>query len=257
MKRPPRRLWLPLVVGLGAIVLWDTFVAWPFRVFVVFLHEISHGLAAVATGGRIVSIGLSFDEGGVCVTRGGSRFLILSAGYLGSLLWGALFLLLGARRRRAPGVVALIGLFTLVVTLVYVRTWFGFLYGLLAATALMLVASRLKAEASEILLTAIGVMSCLYAVWDIASDVLLRSIPCSDASALAGLTGIPAILWGLLWIAASIWVVVAVMRRLGVRRAPPPGCDRIGGRSPAARPRGEACGGGRRDEADRHPDRRR
>lgn len=214
MKGPPRRLWLPVLLGLAAIVLWNTWVAYPFRVFVVFLHEVSHGLAAVLTGGRIVSIGLSFDEGGVCVTQGGWRFVILSAGYFGSLLWGALFLLLGARRRRAPGVVALVGLFTLGVTLVYVRTWFGFAYGLLAAGALILVASKLKPEVSEILLASIGVMSCLYAVWDVASDVLLRSVPCSDASALAGITGVPAVIWGVLWTAASLWVIVAVLRRL-------------------------------------------
>ena len=47
------------------------------------------------TGGRIVAIGLSFDEGGVCQTRGGWPFVILNAGYLGSLFWGALP---GARR---------------------------------------------------------------------------------------------------------------------------------------------------------------
>ena len=200
--------------GLAAILLWNTFVAYPFRVFVVFLHEISHGLAAVLTGGELVSIGLSVHEGGVAVTRGGWRFLVLTAGYLGSLLFGALFLLLGARRRWAPGVIGLIGIFTLVITLVYVRTWFGFAYGLLAATTLIVFASKLKPEASEILLTAIGVMSCLYAVWDIASDVLLRSIPCSDASALADLTGVPAVIWGVLWIVTSLWVIVAVLRKL-------------------------------------------
>ena len=101
-KKLPRRLWLPLLLGLGAVLLWNTFVAYPFRVFVVFLHEISHGLAAVLTGGALESIGLSVNEGGVAVTRGGSRFLILTAGYLGSLLFGALFLLLGGRRRWAP-----------------------------------------------------------------------------------------------------------------------------------------------------------
>jgi hypothetical protein len=213
MKTPPRRLWLPVLLGLGAVVLWNTPIAYPFRVFVVFLHEISHGLAAVITGGRIVSIGLSPDEGGVCVTQGGWRFVILSAGYLGSLLWGALFLLLAARRRQAPGVVALIGLFTLVATLVYVRTAFGFFYGLAAAGVLLVVAGKLP-EAAEGLLAAIGVMSALYAVWDIASDVLLRSHPASDASALAALTGIPGVIWGLLWIAASLWVMAAVLRKL-------------------------------------------
>ena len=63
MKRPPNRILLPLALGVAAVLLWDTVVAYPFRVFVVLLHEISHGLAAVLTGGRIVSIGLSVDEG--------------------------------------------------------------------------------------------------------------------------------------------------------------------------------------------------
>jgi len=214
VKKPPRRLVLPLALGVVAVLLWDTFVAYPFRLFVVLLHEISHGLAAVLTGGRIVSIGLGFAEGGVCVTRGGSRFLVLNAGYLGSLLWGATFLVLGEKRRRARSVIGAIGAFTLVVTLVYVRTLFGLVYGSLAAVALIVVAARLKPVVSEVLLAALGVMSCLYAVWDVASDVLLRSHPDSDASALAALTGIPAVLWGAVWVVASVWVIVGVLRRL-------------------------------------------
>jgi hypothetical protein len=214
VRTPPRRLLLPLGLGLLAVLLWDTFVVYPFRLFVVFLHEISHGLAALATGGEIVSIGLSFDEGGVCLTRGGSRFLVLNAGYLGSLLWGAFFLVLGVRRRRAPTVIATVGLFALVVTLLYVRTWFGFFYGLAAGLALVTVASRLKPVVSEVLLATLGAMSCLYAVWDIASDVLLRTAAESDASALARLTGVPAVLWGLAWTALSLAVLAAVVRRL-------------------------------------------
>jgi hypothetical protein len=205
---------LPLVLAAVVLLLWDSFVVYPFRLFVVFLHEISHGLAAVLTGGRIVSIGLSFDEGGVCRTRGGSPFLILNAGYLGSLLWGAAFLILGERRTRARSVIALVGLFTVCVTLVYVRTLFGFGYGLVAGLTLLLVATRLRPGASELLLATIGATSALYAVWDVASDVLLRSSAESDASALARLTGVPAAFWGVFWIALSIAVVVYVIRRL-------------------------------------------
>jgi len=214
MKAPPRRLVLPL--GLAAVVLlvWDSFVVYPFRLFVVFLHEISHGLAAVATGGRIVSIGLSVDEGGVCLTRGGWPFLILNAGYVGSLMWGALFLLLGGRRTRARSVVGVIGALTLAVTLVYIRTWFGLLYGLAAAVLLLGVATRLRPAVSEFLLAALGATSCLYAIWDVASDVLLRHSGQSDAAALARLTGVPAVLWGVAWIALSIVVLAGVLRKL-------------------------------------------
>jgi hypothetical protein len=214
MKAPPRRLVLPLALAAAAMLLWGTFVVYPFRLFVVFLHEISHGLAAVATGGAIVSIGLSFDEGGVCLTRGGWPFLILNAGYLGSLLWGALFLLLGGRRTRARPVVAVLGAFTLAVTLVYVRTWFGFLYGLATGLVLLAVATKLKPAVAETLLAALGATSVLYAIWDVASDVLLRHSGQSDAAALARLTGVPAILWGAAWIALSTAVLVSVVRRL-------------------------------------------
>ena len=195
-------------------MLWDTFLVYPFRVFVVFVHEISHGLAAVLTGGAIESIGPSVDEGGVCRTRGGSPFLILNAGSLGSLLWGALFLVLGGRRTRARGVIAAIGVFTLVVTLLYVRTLFGFGYGLATGMALVAVASRLRPAVSELLLAAIGATSALYAVWDITTDVLLRHSGESDAAALAALTLVPAPVWGVLWIAVSLVVLVAVLRRL-------------------------------------------
>jgi len=213
VKTPPRRLVLPLAIAAATLLLWGTFVVYPFRLFVVFLHEISHGIAAVLTGGSIVSIGMS-DEGGVCLTRGGWRLLILNAGYLGSLLWGALFLLLGARRAWARSIVGAVGVFTLVVTLAYVRTWFGVLYGLAAGLVLIVVAARLKPALSETLLAAIGATSVLYAIWDVAADVLVVHSGQSDAAALARLTLVPAIVWGAAWIAISVVVLVQVVRRL-------------------------------------------
>ncbi len=210
----PRRLLLPLAIAAAVLVLWDSFAVYPFRIFVVFLHEISHGLAAVLTGGAIESIGLSVDEGGVCRTRGGWPFLILNAGYLGSLFWGATFLVLGERRTRSRSAIAAIGAFTLAATLLYVRTLFGFAYGLLAGSALLAVAAKLRPAVSEVLLAAIGATSALYAVWDIASDVLLRHSNQSDAAALAALTGIPAVVWGVAWMALSVGVLGYVIKRL-------------------------------------------
>jgi hypothetical protein len=46
--------------------------------------------------------------------------------------------------------------------------------------------------ASEVLLATIGATSALYAVWDVASDVLFRHSNESDAAALAQLTHVPA-----------------------------------------------------------------
>ena len=207
-----------VLVALTGLALFDTPIAYPLRLFVVFLHELSHGLAAVATGGAIIRIELSAAEGGLCVTRGGSRFLTLNAGYFGSLLWGALLLVLGARSRLDRPLVAALGVLTAGVTLLYVRSGFGFLYGLLAGLALLGASWWLPSSFSDLLLRVLGTLSCLYAVWDIGSDVLLRDLPESDANALGSLTGIPGVVWAVLWASASI-AVTALALRLAVRPA--------------------------------------
>ena len=214
-----RRLLLPLGLALLVYGFWSTIFVWPLRIFVVLLHEVSHGLAAVLTGGRIVSIELSPVEGGLCTTQGGWRFVVSSAGYLGSAVFGALFLVLGFRGkpRTHRAVAALLGAALIALALVYVRSAFGFVYGLAAGAVLLAVARWLPEGASSFVLRLLGVTSLLYAPWDIVSDLILRSVPASDASALARMTGIPAVVWGVLWLATSLAIAWRAVRHLGVR----------------------------------------
>jgi len=88
-----------LAIMVVAWLLWDTVLILPLKILVVFFHELSHGLMAIVTGGEIVRIEVVRQEGGLCVTQGGNRFLTLSAGYVGSLCWGGLLLVLAARSR--------------------------------------------------------------------------------------------------------------------------------------------------------------
>jgi hypothetical protein len=207
-----RNLALPVAAALAALLLWDSAVVYPIKIFVVFLHELSHGMAAVASGGSIVRIEPTPDQAGLCVHRGGWRFLTLSAGYLGSLLWGALLLVLGARTRLDRPIVGGLGLLTLAVTLLYVRTGFGLGYGVLAGSALLATASTLPAAVSDAVLKVVGTVSCLYAVRDIAEDALLRDIPGSDANALGALTGLPGAAWGVAWILVSLAVTAGALK---------------------------------------------
>ena len=206
-------LW-PIALAVACYAAWSTPFVFPLKIFVVFLHELSHGLAAIATGGAIERIELSANEGGLCVTRGGWGFVVMSAGYLGSLLIGAGLLVAGGRAR--PGaqraIVAFTGAVVLVVTLLFVRTLFGFAWGVATGLVLVSVAVRLAAGVSVFLLRLLGVTSCLYAIWDIVSDLILRSPHESDANALARMPGIPGIVWGVLWCGASVVVVIAAYR---------------------------------------------
>lgn len=200
-------------------LLWDTPVVFPVKILVVFLHEASHGLAAVLTGGEIERLVLTADQGGSCVCGGGDAFLTLSAGYLGSLGWGALILSAGrwpAGRTRTA--LTLLGAAVLGLTAAYIDAPFGLLFGISFGAALLVAARTLPPPVLRALVTALGIGSVLYALLDIKSDVLDRPQAASDATLLAELTGIPSLAWGVMWSAAALGLCWLLLRREWSRR---------------------------------------
>ena len=197
----------------GVWFLWNTAFVYPIKLFVVLLHEISHGIAAVVTGGRISAIDVTPMQGGVCQCGGGNAFLTLSAGYLGSLLWGGL-MIWGAVKlgRRAEWLTAAIGVVTASVTLLYIRQPFALAFGLAFGAVLIALALRTGAAANRAVLMGLGMTSALYAVLDIKSDIIDRPEVLSDARMLSELTGVPTIVWGILWITAAVTLCVALFR---------------------------------------------
>ena len=193
---------------------WESPLVYPLKIFVVLLHEMSHAVAIVATGGAVDHIVLDPYQGGATSGRGGSAFVALSAGYLGSLVWGAAMVTMARARRARPGLInGLIGGAVLALTLLYVRSPFGVVFGLLFGTVLILASRQMNALWNGRLLLTLGVTSCLYAVLDIKSDVLERPELASDARMLAELTGVPTLFWGALWIMIALAVVGLLFRK--------------------------------------------
>ena len=203
------------VVYFGVVwLLWDTPAIYPLKIFVVLLHEISHGLTSIATGGTIERIVLDPYQGGACYCGGGNAFLTLSAGYLGSLVWGVL-LLSAAQATRVSNrmVIGAVGVVVLALTIFFVRSGFGFAFGLAFGVTLLMAARKLGPTANTVILTGLGLTSCLYAILDIKSDVLDRPHLRSDAAMLAELTSIPTTFWGALWIGIALVVSFFAFRR--------------------------------------------
>jgi hypothetical protein len=206
------------VLGFGAFFvalwyLWYTPVVYPLKIFVVLLHETSHALALVATGGSVDRIVLDPAQGGATYGRGGMAFITLSAGYLGSLALGAL-LVVGAqsRRIRSGTLLTLVGAIVLILTAVYIRNVFGFVFGLAFGASLLWTGRRAPGVWSTRLLMALGFTSCLYAVLDIKSDILDRPHLRSDAAMLAEMTGVPTLAWGALWIGLAVLACALLLR---------------------------------------------
>lgn len=193
---------------------WNTPVVYPVKIFVVLLHEISHAAMAVATGGVIERIELSPMEGGACYCPGGNAFLTASAGYLGSFAWGGLMFSASRMRRvRAEWVTGFIGMLVVALSVLYVRTWFGLVFGVLFGIGLVLVARKARASLNRTLLLALGLTSALYAILDIKSDILDRPGIESDAFILSEMTGVPTVVWGVVWISLALALGFLMLRR--------------------------------------------
>lgn len=191
------------------IYFWDTLVLYPFKMLVVVFHEVSHGLAAILTGGELLRIELDPRQGGLAWTRGGWRFVVISAGYLGSLLFGGIILFLSGRSKNYNLLISVCGVLMILLGLYFVRPIFsfGFAYTIGIGLLFLLSGRYFLQVVNGYIVKMIGLVSCLYVIPDIKSDVIDRAIT-SDATLLADLTGIPAIIWGGLWIIISMILLI-------------------------------------------------
>jgi hypothetical protein len=204
--------WQLILITIAVFALWSTPLALPLKILVVFLHELSHGLAAVLTGGSIEAISLSAQQGGHAITRGGNGFIILSAGYLGSLLLGVMLLLIALRTNADRATLGLFGLITLLVTLLYIRDLFPLVFCTIIGLAMLSTAWFLSRPINDFALRVIGLSSVIYVPYDIFSDTIARSELRSDAYMLAEQFGGPTVLWGGLWLVLSLAVIAFCMR---------------------------------------------
>ncbi len=188
---------------------------YPLKIFVVFMHEVSHGLAAIVTGGRIIEIQVSTQQGGHALTQGGSRFWTLSAGYLGSLICGGLILVLAARTRLDKAISVLIGVGMVIISIGLGEGAFTYVFGVGSGTVLIAIGLFLPESINDWILRIIGVTSCLYAILDIKSDVLDRTHLRSDARMLSEITGIDTLIWGIIWIVIAVGLTVWFLRIAG------------------------------------------
>lgn len=209
---PRNRLLVILVLLALSIFFWHSIVLTPVKLFVVVLHELSHALTALVTGGSVERITIDARIGGMAVTRGGWPWLVVTSGYLGSMLLGGTVFLFSLRRGSAVTVAAVVGAALLLIAVFFVRNAFGLIFTLLSGGALLAAARWLPDRWLSLTVQYLGAMSCLYALVDVKEDLLTLEHRVTDASILADMTGVPAIVWGVLWSAAALFVFTLIMR---------------------------------------------
>ena len=207
--------WQLFAITLVVFVFWGSQLVLPLKILVVFLHEFSHALAIIVTGGSVESLSVSPQQGGMVVGRGGSRFISLSAGYLGSLAFGLGLLLAALKTRWDKALLGVFGGIMVAVTVLYVRQPFAVAFCAGTGVAMLAMARFLDRAVCDMVLRIIGLTSMIYVPYDIFDDTIRRSGMRSDAFMLAQEFGGTAALWGAVWLCISL-VAIGVCLRHGL-----------------------------------------
>jgi hypothetical protein len=226
---------LLLTAAVISIVLWfipfAEIVTYPFRIFVTFIHEGGHAIAALLTGNSVESLSIATNASGETYTSVGGTFsqvFVASAGYLGSMAFGA-FLLVLIRKAIAARIV-LIGSATLIfaLTLIYglikpamsgvvsSALPFTILAGTLLSVGLIAVAKYASARVATFFVSFLAVQCVLNALLDLKTVFYLSSpfgpSVTTDAVNMANATHIPALFWSIAWIVIAIGILAVTMR---------------------------------------------
>ncbi len=201
------RIFLQITLIFLALSHWNYAFLAPVKLMVVLLHEISHGLMALATGGTVQAIVITPDETGACRTSGGNDLLIISAGYLGSMFFGGLILHCSRSRAHSAGIYALLSLLIFTAAMTVIEDDYSRKFAIGVVGVGLVLAMFCPGILSGLILRCLGTVSCLYALIDIYNDTLSQTAHDlglqSDASAFAELTGLSAGAVGLGWLLTS------------------------------------------------------
>ncbi|EGN96286.1 hypothetical protein SERLA73DRAFT_185956 [Serpula lacrymans var. lacrymans S7.3] len=186
-------------------ILWHVpFLSWiiyPFKLLTVGFHEMSHAITGVLTCATIHSVELDPDEGGETRMSGGIPWITLPAGYLGSSLIGACLIACGFDTNASKIACLVLAGFFLFTLWWARRNWLT--WALIAGMSGLIVLFWFVAGgvALRYFILFIGVMSCMYVLWDVIDDTVARKVNNSDASAFARICGcFPSQVWGVIWL---------------------------------------------------------
>jgi len=234
---------LLIIATLITIALWfipfADYLVYPIRLFVTFIHEGGHALAAVLTGGSVQSLTVSPDSSGLVKAYSSSALATLifsSAGYLSATAYGVLLLALIRWNVSPRKILFASGVFVALLTAAFglfapvlhifsgdislTATAFTVLSGAVLTAGLIATARYLNLKWANFAVCFLAVQCLLNAVFDLKNLFIISATTDAhnDAMNMAQVTGLPAGAWILIWIGISILMISVGLRVYAVSR---------------------------------------
>jgi Peptidase M50B-like len=227
-----RALWTAAGAFAFAFVLWNvpqlSALMYPFRLFVTFVHETGHGLAAILSGGALGSFEVYADGSGLARTAGGNLALILPAGYLGAALFGAVLFYLTNTVQHTRVITGVLGGYLIVMTVLFTGILStAFLVGIIGGVVLVYVAARGNSISNLLILNVLALLTAFHALLDLLylignSGAGLGDVR-NDAAAFSAAFApiVPGAVWAALWAGLAVvmmatalyWSIIRPLRR--------------------------------------------
>jgi len=234
------QVWLLLVATVITIALWfipyADYLVYPIRLFITFIHESSHALVSFLTGGSVQSLTIASDGSGVVYSAPSGwlgAILTSSAGYLGTTAFGVLLLLL-IRKSFSPNKIlmacgALVAFVTLFFGILmpvfhvfslqvgFLSLMFTTFCGVALSAGLFALGKYASLKTANFAVAFLAVQCLLNAFLDLKTlffinAPLIGSDLQNDATNMANATGLPGIVWVVIWIGLSILMISIGLR---------------------------------------------
>ncbi|TRW16729.1 M50 family metallopeptidase [Glacieibacterium frigidum] len=205
------RAFLLLGIGFALVVLWQTtlgsFILYPLTILATWFHEMGHGIAAMATGSSFERLLIFPNGSGVAqlmTPNNESRFqiaVVAASGPMGPAVAGALLII--ASRNRARQALSVLGATLILSTLIWVRSWTGWIVLPGLGLAILALAYRGTPSQQRLGTQILGVQACISA-WKqfgylfTAGGSIGGQMHRSDTGAIADALLLPYWLWGTL-----------------------------------------------------------
>ncbi|MCB0748108.1 MAG: M50 family metallopeptidase, partial [Ignavibacteriae bacterium] len=163
---------------------WESKIVFPIKLFVVLIHEISHVLAAVLSGGEIKFLTFNLNLSGQTIIKNGNAVLLAASGYLGSLMVGSMIYLTSFYPRFKKWFLNILGLIILIVTINLIQGGIQIFLGLLVSAFFFIIPRYFPEFLANIILRFIGLVSCFYVLADIKEDLLTSTLRETDTQIL-------------------------------------------------------------------------